>query len=83
MNWEALSERRGCEHTSLASELVDLQLGKIVTKGPLLEAFLRKESRFGPLLASYPLYLVKDTGLGIRGCIAYASQLSSPQESQV
>ena len=68
--------------TSLGSELITVQFGEFITRGPLLEAFLRKESRFGPLLASHPLYLVKDTGLGIRGCIAYASQLSSPQEPQ-
>jgi len=55
-----------------------LQLGDIVSNGKLLDAFICKEGRFSKVLSQYPLYLVKNTSLGIRGCIAFASQLSAP-----
>lgn len=69
-----------CFHNVYDGLYLVMQLAGIIAKGPLLDAYFRKESRFAPLLATYPLYLVKDIGLGIRGCIAYASQLSAPQE---
>jgi len=54
------------------------RLGDIVSNGKLLDAFICKEGRFSKVLSQYPLYLVKNTSLGIRGCIAFASQLSAP-----
>ena len=46
-----------------------------VENGALVTSFLHQESRFAQLLRTFPLYLVKDTGLGIRGTVAYATQL--------
>lgn len=52
-----------------------MQLISRIENGALVTAFLHQESRFAKVLRSFPLYLVKDTGLGIRGAIAFASQL--------
>lgn len=52
-----------------------LQLQDRLGNGALVTAFLHQESRFAKALRQYPLYLVKDTGLGIRGAIAFAAQL--------
>jgi hypothetical protein len=55
-----------------------VQLGEIVNNGKLLDAFICEEGRFSKVLSQYPLFLVKNTSLGIKGCIAFASQLSAP-----
>ena len=52
-----------------------LQLTERVENGSLVVSFLHAESRFAKVLRTFPLFLVKDTGLGIRGAIAFAANL--------
>lgn len=46
-----------------------------IEKGGLLASFLHEDSRFAKVLASFPLFVVKNENLGLLGAREYAVRL--------